>query len=164
MISSRALPPAGIPDLELVVRRADNLDDFVHRRKGSTKISNETRAFCHKIFEQFDLSCDGEIQSTELVPLLSKLMQFMGILVDDEVHARLQAEAPVVLETFDADGNGILDFEEFLSMISQVAATRPYSRTPFMGLRVGEAGSSGAYPPLQILCLQFLTAASAPTV
>jgi hypothetical protein len=112
-------PPLGIPDLELIVRRSDNLDEFVHRRKGSTKVSKATRAFCRTIFDQFDDNRNGEIQSKELVPLLAKLMRFMGIVVDDEVLARLELEAPQVLEVFDADGNGILDFDEFVAMISQ---------------------------------------------
>ena len=88
-------------------------------------MSTETRAFCRKIFSQFDTDGNGEIKSEELVPLLTKLMRFMGIIVDDEVVKRIESEAPQVLETFDTDGNGILDFDEFVCMISQVAQESP---------------------------------------
>ena len=69
----------------------------------SEHLSDEQRVEVREIFDHFDTNSDGRIQSSEFRGLLNALSGEV-----DEEECRLG------LQILDADGNGTIEFQEFV--------------------------------------------------
>ena len=90
------------------------------------EISTKAKEIARELFDEFDPSGDGFMSDEELVPLLLKLLRFLGstvsarsltsappadgeaLQVDHERVSKVEWEAKKLLQEFDADGNGPL--------------------------------------------------------
>jgi len=110
----------GYDDCLVDVRKLDELQGFVHSQgSDSGKLSGKAVEIARELFDEFDPDGGGEIDADELVPLLLKLLKFLGSEVDPMRFQRLEWEAKKLLIEFDEDGSGALDFDEFQEMLKQ---------------------------------------------
>ncbi|XP_038597257.1 calmodulin-A-like [Tachyglossus aculeatus] len=75
----------------------------------SHQLSEEQVAKCKEAFELFDQDSDGTITTKELGTVLQSLGQ-----------NATEAELKAIIGKVDTDGNGKVDFPEFLSLMAQV--------------------------------------------
>jgi calmodulin len=69
-----------------------------------TKLSDDALAELHEIFDHFDKNKNGKIESNELAALLDALGAEMS-----------DAEVATGLRALDDDGNGTIEFDEFVA-------------------------------------------------
>ena len=104
-----------ISNVEYVVRNLRQLRQYIHaQRQQGNVIGDLAMQVARELFDEFDPDGSGAMDSGELVPLLVKLLSFLGTYVSPEHRDRLEFEAYDLVEKFDADGSGELDFEEFI--------------------------------------------------
>ena len=83
-----------IPNVEFVVKGLHELRDFIHaqRPEGNT-IGELAMQVARDLFDEFDPDGSGQMDSDELVPLLVKLLGFLGTYVSPERREKLEFEA-----------------------------------------------------------------------
>lgn len=69
-----------------------------------SRYTREERAFIKEIFDLFDVDRSGAISLDELEPLLAAL----------GLKGLVDADLEKIVEKYDLDGSGDIDFEEFL--------------------------------------------------
>jgi len=104
---------------EILVKGLDDLREYIHAQKQEGNVISDVAMRCaRELFDEFDPDGSGSMDSEELVPLLVKMLGFLGTFVSPERREKLEYEAEGLVEEFDADGSGELDFEEFIAMLS----------------------------------------------
>lgn len=70
-----------------------------------------------EIFDQFDFDGDGKLDTDEIMALLVEMYTRMGKKWIGKYTDRMHQEVEAAIKQFDVDGNGTIEFGEFLKMV-----------------------------------------------
>jgi len=93
----------------------DEASERMGLRVGDYGLTGEEAQRAAKWFARYDENGDRRIEPRELARLVSEMMPSAPM---------TEEEAGVALEILDRDGNGVVDFEEFVSWLSREKVSR----------------------------------------
>ena len=99
----------------------------------AANLTEEQVADCKEAFSLFDKDGDGSITSEELRTVLTSLGQNPSI---TELHE--------IIQEVDSDGNGKIEFSEFLNMMAQKMGTRNFNDEALEAFNVLDKDGSGS--------------------
>mmetsp|Transcript_32035 Transcript_32035/g.51456 ORF Transcript_32035/g.51456 Transcript_32035/m.51456 type:complete len:159 (+) Transcript_32035:27-503(+) len=103
------------------------------------KLTEEQQAEFRQAFDLFDLNKNGKITHKEL----KKIMQGLG-------QNPTEVEIDELIKEIDADGDGQIDFDEFLAMLTRKANTNQIEDDIEKAFKVFDKGNRGKIGPNEL--------------